>query len=173
MGKYSHMSTGEILSAMDREKDVFIRPWQFVFTVCVWAASIIAVPFAVLFPRALIFIAAAVFLLTIAVAAMTGIFTGKFPYKLEKPRDFLDWVNTFVYYISIVVFAVSFFICVTSGGMPRVTETGYAIMNGKTVVHELNYAGYRLYSGARGAMISILTLFNCMQLGYVRKNMRY
>ncbi len=173
MDKYSHLSTGEILAAMDREKQVFITRPQFVLALVSWAVSIIAVPAAALFPKALVWIAAGVFALTVAVAAVTGIFTGKFPYKLEKPRDALDWANTFVYYLSIVVFAFAFFISVTSGGVPRETASGYAIMNGKTVLHELTRESWRFYSAARGAMTSILTLFNCMQLGYVRKNMRY
>ena len=172
MGKYSHISTGEILAAMDREREEFISRPKFILALVSWAISIIAVPLAVLFPKALVFIAAGVFVLTIAVAALTGIFLGKFPYKLDKPLDFLDWANTIVYYISILVFVVSFFICVMSGGIPRATETGWAIMNGKTVVQELTYESYRFYAGARGAMVSILTLFNCMQLGYVRRNMR-
>lgn len=172
MGKYSGVSTGEVLAAMDREREVFITPLQYALCLAAWAVSILAVPAAALIPRAQIPLVIGVFILTVAVAAATGIFTGKFPYKLEKPRAALDWVNTIVFYASIAVFAVAFFISVTSGGLPAVTEEGWALVNAGRTVRELDEASYRFYAAARGAMLAILTAFNCIQLNYVRKNRR-
>lgn len=169
MSKYGDVSTTEILQNMDREQDVFIAPWQYALTLVSWALSIIAVPAACLLPRAQIPIVIGIFLLTIAVAAATGIFTGRFPYKVGKPAALIEWVNAIVYYICIPVFAVAFFITVMSGGLPRVTETGYALMSGGKLIRELDEPAYRFYSAARGAMLTILTFFNCIQLAYVRK----
>ena len=172
MGKYSGISAGEALAAMDREREVFISPVRYALCAAVWVLSILAVPAACLFPRAQIPLAIGVFILTIAIAALTGIFTGKFPYKLEKPRAIIDWINTIVFYACVAVFAVAFFISVTSGGLPAVTEEGYALVNGGKVVRALDESAYRFYSAARGAMLTILTAFNCIQLNFARKNRR-
>lgn len=169
MSKYGDISTAELLQNMDREQDVFIAPWQYAAALIVWALSILAAPAACLLPKAQIPIAIGIFVLTIGVAAATGIFTGRFPYRIPKPSLPLDWVNAMVYYVCIPVFAVAFFITVTSGGLPRVTETGYALMNGGKLIRELDETAYRFYTAARGAMLTILTFFNCIQLAYVRK----
>ena len=169
MSKYGDISTVELLENMDREQEVFIPKWQYGLALASWAVSVIAPVIACLLPKTQIPIAIGVFVLTIAVASFTGIFTGRFPFKVGKPHYPLDWVNAAIYWLCIPVFAVAFFITVTSGGLPRVTETGYALMNGSKLIRELDETAYRFYSAARGAMLTILTFFNCIQLAYVRK----
>ena len=172
MGKYSGLSTSEIIESMDREREVFISRGQFAFCLASWIISIIAVPCACYWPKTQLYIALGVFALTIGAAAAIGLFKNKFPYKLEKPHGFLEILNTIVYYVSIVVFIVSFFISIMSGGSPKVVEGGYALVEHGKVIKELEYNEYLFYSVVRGAMLTLLTFFNCIQLGFVTKNMR-
>lgn len=172
MGKYSGLSASEIIESMDREREVYISRWQFAFCLSAWIISIIAVPCACLFPGARLYIAIGVFALTIGVAAAVGLFKNRFPYKLEKPQGFLEIVNAVVYYLSIVVFIVSFFISIMSGGTPKALNGGWSIVEAGKAVKDITYNEYVFLSAARGAMLSLLTLFNCIQLGFVRKNMR-
>lgn len=171
MSKYSGMSTGEVLAAMDREKEYVTSFPQFWCALGAWIVSILAVPAAALWPRLQIYLAIGVFLLTIAIAAWTGIFTGKLPYKLQKPKDLLETLNWAVYALSAIVFVVAFVISVSSGGRPAVTETGYAVVSSGQVVRELTEGNYRFLCAARGAMLSLLTFFNCLHLAYVKKGL--
>ncbi len=171
MGKYSGLSTGEILAAMDREKEVYTTRGQFYCALAAWIVSILAVPAAVLAPSATVFIGIGVFIITCAIAGWVGIFTGKFPYRLGKARSALDWVNKVVLLLALVLFVMAFIVSVTSGGVPKAVDGGYAIMNGSEKISDLTLENYRFYRSARGAMLSILTAFNCLQLAYVKKGL--
>ena len=172
MDKYSGLSASELIESMDREREVYISPWQFAFCLVSWAISIAAVPVACFFSGLRLYLAIGVFALTIGVAAAVGIFKNRFPYKLEKPRGLLEIVNAIVYYLSILGFIVSFFISIMSGGTPKAMNGGWSIVEAGKAVKDITYNEYLFLSAARGAMLSLLTLFNCMQLGFVRKNMR-
>lgn len=171
MGKYSGLSTGEILAAMEREKEVYTTRPQFICALIAWAVSIIAVPIAVLFPGTQVFIAAGVFIITMAMAGWAGIFTGRFPYKLGRAHDALDWSNKVVFVLALLLFFAAFIISVTSGGTPKAVDGGWAIVSGGKKVADLTYENYRFHLAARGAMLSILTAFNCLQLAYVKKGL--
>ena len=172
MGKYSNLSASEMIESMEREREVYIAPWQFALCLISWVVSIAAVPCACRWPGTQLYLGLGVFALTIAVAAAVGLFKNKFPFKLEKPHGVLEVVNTILYYLSGAVFVVAFFISITSGGVPKALNGGWSIVERGAAVKDITYNEYLFYSAARGAMLSLLTFFNCIQLGFVRKNMR-
>ena len=172
MGKYSNISESELIESMSREREVYIAPWQFALCLVSWAISIAAVPCACRWPGTLLYLGLGVFALTIAVAAAVGLFKNRLPLKLEKPHGALEVVNTILYYVSGAVFVVAFFISIMSGGVPKALNGGWSIVEHGKAIKDITYNEFLFYSAARGAMLSLLTFFNCIQLGFVTKNMR-
>lgn len=170
MSKYGDISAADIIESLGREKEVTVSRPKYRCGFALWLISILAVPFAYLVSGATIPLAIALFVLTVALAAWVGLFSGGIPYRLEKPEGILDWVNTIVFYASILVFALSFLVSVNSGGNPRIVDGVYAIVSGGKVVKQIDEATFNFYRSARGAMLSILTVFNCLQFGFIRKH---